>query len=91
MLAPGPVASIPFICGLVGGSQVQSKAQVASQEQAQNDDKAQQEDDPWKSQEQVLGQKSRASATRLWAVGPVLTHHSDDPESNLTHQAVYTA
>lgn len=60
MLAPGPVASIPFICGLVGGSQVQSKAQVASQEQAQDDDKAQQEDNPWESQEQVLGAENQS-------------------------------
>lgn len=58
VLAPGPVAFVPLIGGLVGGSQVQSEAQVGSQEQAQDDDKAQQEDNPWKSQEQVLGQRT---------------------------------
>ena len=36
MLAWGPVTSVPLISSLVGGNQVQSKAQVATQEEAQD-------------------------------------------------------
>lgn len=65
MLAPGPVTSAPFVCSLVGGSQVQSEAQEAAQEEAQHQDKAQQEDDPWEGQEQVLGAKTQHIRPRL--------------------------
>lgn len=59
MLAPGPVPFAPLIRGLVGGSQVHSKAQVTPQEEAQHRDKAQEEDNAWEGQEQVLGAKKR--------------------------------
>ena len=57
LLAPGPVAFVPLISGLVGGGQVQTEAQVAPQEEAQHHDEAHQEDDPWEGQEQVLNKK----------------------------------
>lgn len=59
MLAPAPVTSVPLVSGLVGGSQVQSKAQVAAQEETQDQDKAQHENNPWEGQEQVLGTKKQ--------------------------------
>lgn len=59
MLTPGPVTSVPLVSGLVGGSQVQSKAQVAPQEEAQHDDKAQHEDNPREGNEQVLGAEKK--------------------------------
>lgn len=65
MLAPGPVTSVPLVSGLVGGSQVQSKAQVAAQEETQNQDKAQHEDNPWEGQEQVLGTKKQQHVRQL--------------------------
>lgn len=57
VLAPGSVAFVPLVSGLVGGGQVQTEAQIAPQEEAQHHDKAHQEDDPWEGQEQVLGTK----------------------------------
>lgn len=65
MLAPGPVTSVPLVSGLVGGSQVQSKAQVAAQEEAQHQDKAQHEDNPREGQEHVLGAKKKQHVRQL--------------------------
>ena len=59
LLAPGPVAFVPLVSGLVGGGQVQTEAQVAPQEEAQHHDEAHQEDDPREGQEQVLGAKEK--------------------------------
>ena len=61
VLAPGSVASVPLVSGLVGGSQVQTEAQVAPQEEAQHHDKAHQEEDPWEGQEQVLNKEDRVN------------------------------
>lgn len=59
MGAAALVTSVPLISGLVGGGQVQHKAQVAPQEEAQHHDKAQHEDNPWKGQVQVLGTQKK--------------------------------
>ena len=61
VLAPGSVASVPLVSGLVGGSQVQTEAQVAPQEEAQHHDKAHQEEDPWEGQEQVVNKEDRVN------------------------------
>lgn len=74
VLAPGPVTSVPLISGLVGGGQVQSKAQVASQKDAQHHNKAQHGDNPWESQEQVLGAKNKQHIRQLGCDTRVSTH-----------------
>lgn len=72
MLTPGPVSSGPLVRGLIGCSQVHSKAQVAPKEEAQHHDKAQQEDNPWEGQVQVLGAKKMH--VRKWRVpAPVVS------------------
>lgn len=74
-MAPGPVTFVPLICGLVGGCQVQSKAQVAAQEEAQHHDKAEQEDNPWKCQEQVLRAKKMKNVRKKMVTSIKVSTH----------------
>lgn len=64
-MAPSPVTIVPLVSGLVGGSQVQNKAQVAPQEEAQHHDKAQHEDNPREGQKQVLEAKKKEHVRQL--------------------------
>lgn len=90
VLAPGSVAFVPLVSGLVGGGQVQTEAQIAPQEEAQHHDKAHQEEDPWEGQEQVLNKEDRVNNLQVSEVISVSLRYKSDITTGWTRNMVLT-